>query len=470
MAIGVLLLIPLQIISQGFLPEDDALRYAAKAVSGKDLAEIMVVRPELAPMLDHNPGWHLILGLVHKLTHWETDSLVVFSVCLLFLAAALSGLPWQPRPEAWLAALAILAAASPLLVTRLAIGRPFLLSMAVVVLLLRLWGKPEEFRPSQWLWAGTIGLFALAIWIHGTWYLFVLVPGAFCLARRWGAGWRLGVCWLIGTGLAALLTGRPWSYVSGAVVLLNSVVATPPLQRQQVAELMAYEGDYHVLVVIALFLLWRLFNGQGCAACLRQPAFVLMGVAWVLSLKAMRFWLDWGYPAALVWLAGELQAHFERGLKPDTPARLAWTGGLAATLFLLFVSDVKGRWTNNLTTEYLTPDSPGAAGWLPEDGGIIYSPDMAVFYNTFFKNPRARWKYILGFMPTAMPQEDLEIYFKITRTGAADAWRLWVKRMRPQDRMMMRGDYPGRPPIPELEWRQVAGTWIGRLPRKEASK
>src|ERR1041385_3086953 len=40
------LLIPLKIISYGYLPKDDALRHAAKAVSGTPWQEILVMRSD----------------------------------------------------------------------------------------------------------------------------------------------------------------------------------------------------------------------------------------------------------------------------------------------------------------------------------------------------------------------------------------------------------------------------------------
>ena len=43
--IGAILLSCFKIISYGYLPVDDALRHAAKVVSGKDWHEIVVLRP-----------------------------------------------------------------------------------------------------------------------------------------------------------------------------------------------------------------------------------------------------------------------------------------------------------------------------------------------------------------------------------------------------------------------------------------
>ena len=47
MVIFVILAIPLKIIGYGFLPGDDALRHAGKAVSGKPWSEILVLNRRL---------------------------------------------------------------------------------------------------------------------------------------------------------------------------------------------------------------------------------------------------------------------------------------------------------------------------------------------------------------------------------------------------------------------------------------
>ena len=54
--ISVVVLIPLKIISYGYLPIDDASRHAAYAVSGKPWQEILVVGPSFG--MDHLWGWH----------------------------------------------------------------------------------------------------------------------------------------------------------------------------------------------------------------------------------------------------------------------------------------------------------------------------------------------------------------------------------------------------------------------------
>ena len=99
----VILAIPLKIIGYGYLPGDDALRHAAKAVSGKSWSEILVLNPTYK--IDHEFGWNLLLEKIHLWTNWDAESLVIFSVVSLFILVGWSALPWLKRPEAWLVTL-----------------------------------------------------------------------------------------------------------------------------------------------------------------------------------------------------------------------------------------------------------------------------------------------------------------------------------------------------------------------------
>ena len=100
----VILAIPLKIISDGYLPGDDALRHAAKAVSGKPWGDILVLGPAFR---DQNFVWHFFLRQVFLWSHCDADKLVIFAVAGLFAVLGWSPLPWLKRPEAWLITLTI---------------------------------------------------------------------------------------------------------------------------------------------------------------------------------------------------------------------------------------------------------------------------------------------------------------------------------------------------------------------------
>ncbi len=191
-------------------------------------------------------------------------------------------------------------------------------------------------------------------------------------------------------------------------------------------------------------------------------------MSWVLGFKAVRFMDDWGWPALMVLIAGDMQLLLLTRFAADSFKRLALTGGLALTVFMVFTNDIDSRWTQNLTWTYLTPDNKNLTGWLPEKGGIFYTIDMTLFYQTFFKNPNADWRYILGYEPALMSDEDFAVYHKILwNSGDPEAYLPWVNKMRPADRLVIRGGSP--PDIPRLEWYYVPHRiWIGRLPDTNA--
>ena len=463
-----IVVIPLKIIGYGFLPMDDALRHAAKAVSGKTWQQILVMRDDF--QIDPSPGWQAILQWVHNWQNCSAETLVVFSVIALMLLVTLSALPWFRRPEAWLAALFAAAIFIPACTTRFARGRPYLLTDAVLITILFLWSRQEDDRPRRAALIFTPLLVAASAWIHGSWYLLCL-PGAAILF----AGFRrsaicYGGCWLAGSFLGCALTGHPFEFLFQAVRHMLDAFGHFVVNRQLEPEWHPSDGEMSaVLAVVVLLLCRKIFPGR-ISRKLLNPIFMMMVLGWLLGLKVRRFWWDFGTPAFMVWVALELQEHFENHLSLYSARRLLVTLGIAAGVFLGFTSDRESRWTSNLTTEYPTPETSGITGWLPGNGGIIYNSDMDVFYQTFFKNPTADWRYILGFEPGLMRAEDLETLRKIQwNHGAAfSAYEPWVKKMRPADRMVLRASGGSPPDIPELEWRYaVTGMWIGRLPQTQ---
>jgi hypothetical protein len=64
-----------------------------------------------------------------------------------------------------------------------------------------------------------------------------------------------------------------------------------------------------------------------------------------------------------------------------------------------------------------------------------------------------------------MPAEDFATLRKIQLNNAIDqSYEPWVKKMRPEDRLVVRR--MSKPAIKELEWYSpISALWVGRLPR-----
>jgi hypothetical protein len=159
--------IPSKIISYGYLPADDALRHAAKAVSGKPWQEILVMRSDFK--IDPHPGWHATLGAIHHALNCGSEPLVLISIVGLMLLLSAFVLPRLRWPETWLASLLVVSIFVPRFINRLLLGRPYLFTIAVFLALIFIWFGLQNRRPR---WSGIIAsviLIALAAWIHGPW-------------------------------------------------------------------------------------------------------------------------------------------------------------------------------------------------------------------------------------------------------------------------------------------------------------
>ncbi|HZL12934.1 MAG TPA: hypothetical protein VFC85_02210 [Verrucomicrobiae bacterium] len=463
----VILAIPLKIISYGYLPGDDALRHAAKAVSGKSWSQILVLNPVYK--IDHEFGWNLFLEKIHRGTNWNAEALVIFSVVTLFVLVGWSVLPWLKWPEAWLITL-LAASLTSDLCGRFTLGRPYLVTLAGLLTILFLWQRHGSSAPKWWmLWLTTV-IFALCTFVHGAWYLWILLLGALLFAGEFRWAISLGFSWVIGVIIGSALTGHPFEYPVQALKLALLAVGMHDTIRTMASELQPSNGDIFALGILGGLIILRQLAKLDVRPLSKNPAFWLAFFGWVLGFKVGRFWADWGWPALMVLITCDLQFFLQTRFAVDSFKRLGLVFGVAIATFLAVTNDSGSRWTYNLTEQYLTENNPDLKGWMPDKGGIFYSADMTLFYQTFFKNPQGDWRYMLGFEPTWMPQEDFEVYHKVLwNFGDSKAYAGWVKKMRPQDRLVIRDGRGSPPSIPQLEWNYgVSGIWIGRLPRKNA--
>jgi hypothetical protein len=463
----VIFIIPLKVIEYGYLPGDDSLRHAAKAVSGKSWSEILVLNDTYK--IDHEFGWNLLLEKIHLWTNCDAESLVVFSVVALFIVAGWSVLPWLKRPEAWLVTLmaAMIVSDVP---QRFMLGRPFVLTAAALMVILFLWQRHGSSPPERWMLLLATALFAVCTFVHGVWYLWVLLLGAFFFAGQFRWAIALGFCWAIGIFIGSALTGHPFEYPIQALKLALLAVGMHDTTRTMATELQPFGGDILAVGILGGLLILRQLVKLNARPLSKNPAFWLACFSWVLAFKVGRFWEDWGWPALAVLITCDLQLLLLARFAADSFQRFALTFGLAVATFLAVTSDTNSRWSATLVNQYLTADNPDLNGWMPDKDGILYSADMTLFYQTFFKNPHGDWRYMLGFEPTWMPAEDFSVYHKVLwNFGDAKAYDPWVKKMRPEDRLVIRGGRGSPPGISQLEWNYgVTGIWVGRLPRKNA--
>lgn len=470
-ALGIFI-IPFRIIGYGFLPPDDSLRHAAKVISGKNWTDILVLRDDFK--MDSHPGWHAILGLVYKFTKWDAHSLVLFSIIALFVLLCMIPILMLRRPEAWALALMTIGIANPSFVFRFVLGRPYIFTMAVFLIIFIMWPKLKTEKPPYPITIFFTFLMALSTWIHGTWYLLFLPAICFALAREWRASFLLYIATTFGIFLGACFTGHPILFLSQTMRHVFLSLGGAQFQRLLVSEFQPYVGDYNMVIVICFLLIWRALQGKWYKKVIDNPVFIFGVICWISGYITRRIWIDLGVIAAAVWISQEYQDFLESHVKEFSFKRLYLVLAATLILYLATTGDVASRWSEQRPLWYLSAEDKDLAGWMPEPGGIIYSDDMSIFYQTFFKNPHADWKYVLGFEPGIMKPEDLKTYREIQLSYRAfSQFAPWVKKMKPQDRMILRHSLREVPKIDGLEWHDTnKGIWIGRIPKekKDANK
>lgn len=467
LSIWIMSLIPFKILSHGYIPKDDALRHAAKAVCGKDWNQILVLRDDIK--MDSHVGWHIILRAIYKITKIDTFGLVIFSVASLFILFSITGIMLLRRPEALPAALLVICIANAGLLYRLLLGRPFMVTMSAIFAIGLLWPKlkEKEFFPETF--ALITLLIAAATWIHCGWYLFILPIACFFAAREWRAGLRITIAFIAGVAIGAVATGHPMMLLRQTIEHLFLAFSNNPLQKMLVTEFQPFGGDVLTITAIVIILMLRGLRGKWDRKVIEDPIFILAVSSWALGFVTTRAWIDLGIPAVILILVREFQDFFEEKMEYFSWNRVALAAICLCVFYLSITNDLGNRWSNMHPTGYLSLEKPEHAKWLPEPGGIFYTDNMDLFYETFYRNPNAPWRYILGFEPALMPKKDFDTYRNIQRMGfACTAFAPWVKKMKPQDRLIILNPPNQKPDIPELEWHNIPDIiWVGRLPRMQ---
>ena len=467
LAIWAMAVIAFQVIGYGFLPPDDAMRHSAKIISGKDWGQVLVLRNEIK--MDSYPGWHAILGLVHRVTGWDQHSLVLFSVLSLFALFCLAPVFFLKFPEAWILSLFTLSVMDQSWPFRLFLGRPYIFTMTALLAILFMWPR---LRQKKFQYTGIvtlIALIALSVWIHASWYFFILLIASFLVAREWRAAVLITISSMIGIFLGASFTGHPFIFIKQMVTHLFLVFGSYDVERELVGELRPMVGNYTVVLTIAAVLGWRALRKKQIKSSIDNPVFILVALSFILGFLSKRIWIDWGMTAFAVWLACEFEEFFKTKLDPLSWRRFRLAILSAMLLYLSIATDAGSRWSLTRPMDYISTEDKEQAPWLPDSGGVVYSDDMGVFFQMFYKNPHAGWKYILGFESAFMPKEDLGILRDIQRNfGTPKSYEPWVKKMKPEDRLITRRGPDSQPKIAGLEWHYIAlNTWSGRKPKGE---
>lgn len=454
------ILIPPLVVSKGWVPRDDVLRHVAKAISGRPWSDVLVLRPDAT--LDPHPGWHWILSQVHRQALPRAGQLVAFSVCLLATLVMIAPLSAFRRPEAWLLTLLLATISEPIFLIRLFLGRPYLVSMAVLLVLCATWPRAKEQSPGRWLLGMTL-LFVLSNWCHGNAYLWLLPLGAFVLAGEFRVACLVGACVVVGASVSACLTGHPIAFLVQTQLHPFRAVASGVPSWVLAAEFQPSGGTTVLLAALTgAVLLTR--RRSRFRLDIRDPLLILAVGGWIAGLSTGRFWYDWGLPPTLLLVARQVEAWMEDEVPSTLFTRGAVVLAVSAAATLAISADTGRRWSSENWKVFAPVFRKENRSWLPAPGGIAYNSSMNIFYVALYQDPMLSYRFIQGFEPGMMPDDDLQILRTMQEAGVSDESLVpWARKLRPIDRLVITRNSPTEPKVPGIEWLSpTPGVWLGR--------
>ncbi len=456
-------MIPISILGKGYLPQDDALRHVAKVISGKKWSDILVLRPEI--QTDSHPGWHKILELIYRLTDMNIRGMVMLSVAMLFIWFSVIPVLFSERPEAWLISLLIISISDFPTFHRLLLGRPYIFTMSWVVFFFFSWKKLRTKTVSPGIFIPLLLYSVASVWIHCNWPVFGLPVFCLIFAGERRAALNLSVMIIIAVFLGACLTGHPFPFLKQT--FWHGYTALTEMPRHNMVSEFQIGPVMPLLIIAAILILLgkKLRNDKDMPVS--DPILIMAAICYILQFSTRRFWLDMGFPAFSVWIAIEIGELLKKKFDVFSWKRAGIVIFMCASFYLYVSCDYNNRWSKAWRNEFLPDDTPATHEWLPEFGGVLYNLEMSVFYKNFYKNPHAPWRYILGFEPTMMPHDDLEIYKNILLSkGHAHSFEAWINKMTYKDRLIIIQSEAINPALSGLEWRYMPDNiWIGRKKR-----
>lgn len=465
--------IPGKIFSYGWVPYDDALRHVAFSMIDAKWSDVVAIEENLES--DHNPGWHYILKFLYKHCGFDKSDLTFFSFAGLFFIFNLCGI-LVSSPISWCLALVIMANIDTSFGIRVLLGRPYVFSCAVTLILLHIWNVRSEKDEEAWFRKGWVKYFisivalVLATWIHGSWYLFLLLPASFFLAGKTKIAFiqaaLVFLSTIIGAGLSGDFCGFMYFHFVATFQIFNESIPNWMLVDELACGQQYISWAVYVAILAILCNIKGKFHFKDIG---KDPVFIMILLCWLCGIATARFWLDWGIVALLLWMSYRIDDLICSSVFLKSPRiKYCLTSFVIVTMVLCFANDRDGRFSKDAKYQAIDFFSEAAQenlkGWEPQPGGIVYSPHMGVFYQHFYEYPNAQWKYILGFESAIMPLEDRKIFRNIMynyNDRMPEIFLPWINKMTEKDRIIM-NHIPGY--FPQMEWKRAnLRYWIGRL-------
>lgn len=458
-------LIPIKILSYGFYPLDDAKRHCAFAVAEKDWTNILLMKKEYS--FEHSPGWDYILRILHKLGLDKYD-LLDFSVIFYFIIFNIIGIIITKNALSWLNAIALESIFIGIYIERIISGRPFI-ATTIAVILLYFINNSNNLKISQKAIYCLSTLFiSIAVWIHGSWYLFLIVPFTYFLAGKIKESLKLFIVIILATIIGASLSGQLTNFLYYhyhiPIDIFTEKIPVWCLAEEFQPMYPSFAWMFPLFAILAI----NIKNKKNTLKQLfRSPEIILLLLSWCLGIYKRRFWYDFTCPIYIYILAIQLKDIYSVYLKENSiRVKYIILFFICLITYFSYTHDTNGRFSKRLLDNMpIDFNIEKLKTWKPGKNGIIYSDRMITYYTHFFEYPNENWKYVLGYEAAVMTNENKKIYRAIQYSKQPNNYMPWVEKMNNDDRLILYNKYI--PELPGIEWIQGSRNYfIGRKVNK----
>lgn len=461
--IAAFVIVPYKVLNNGFRPIDDTNRHIAFSVTNQTWSDVLEIEPSLSA--DHNAGWHSLLRAIHKYSGLDKNKLLITIIISLFLIFNLVGSLLSPNIASWVIVMMIMYVSDRVIFFRLFSGRPFIISYLTTLILFKLWfieSKNHSNSISRYLIS--IIFIVLAVWLHGTWYTFLLLPLALLLSGKLSKAIQLSLIVLFSTVIGAYLTGEFNEFLHFHYAATFNIFSEQIYNWQLVTEFA--EGSIYTFWIFptAAVIILLIYSKKLCLNQLtKDPLFIMVLLSWMLSIKVVRFWVDWGIVSLMFWLSYKISDLIEEMQSVKKPF-FRWTLFIFTVLSVIILVPDSG-WNNQKERKKYSVDfsKPQFAEFKPLDGGIIYNDAMAHFYYQYYADPEGKYKYVLGFEPAIMFPENRKVFREIVYSSFHySSYKPWIDKLTEKDRIFASADISSY--YPQLDWIKAGNKlWIGKL-------
>jgi hypothetical protein len=458
----------MMLISQGYTPSDDALRHSGKVIAGKSWQQILLFdNPNLG---DVHHGWHSFLTLINNnFLHSDVpEPIMLFSIAFLFIYAVFLPSLFVKRKDIYIIVMGIFSLVSFSLFMRELIARPLVVSMANLTILLLTWQQLKKDKtPNRW-YILYFTLYLFGIYLHPSWYLNAIPFLAFMLAGEIKVAVKFACIIALATLSAAVLSGDFVNFFYQQYYIITTITSSYYDTTQLVGELQPRIINFTLISSVFFLLLVKHLAGFDFKKSINRPSFIIVILCALLIEKATRFWVDIGQVALFVWFIKELTELLEDEIDKKPFKSFVWIIFAFIFSFSTLVINFNGRWTSGRKKAFpsIATSKPELKEWFPGKGGIVYSSSMGVFYEMFYADPKANWRYILGYESAFMPKDDLNTLRDIQWEGGHHLlYKPWIEKMKPEDRLVIYSNPAHfKSEFKQLEWKFIKrGFWFGRL-------